>query len=118
MEIMKIIRQKRIQEKLTQEYMGEKLGMAKETYRNIENGHIRLKVDDFVEICKILHLSPAAVLSPDDLGLPFTKDDIESLKKAAEALNKIEKLRMVQYIKKEDNEEISRLRFSDSDKTK
>lgn len=115
MEIMNIIRQKRIEQKLTQEDMGNKLGMAKETYRNIENGHIRLEVDDFVKICKILNLYPGAVLSPDDFGLPFTKEDIANLRKASETLNKIESFVGKPQTKTEE-ENFSRLRFSDSKK--
>lgn len=89
MDFLNIIRAKRVSMKLTQEYMGARLGVAKETYRNIENGHIRLKVDDFIRICNILHLSPSAVIAPDELNVSLSHEEIVDLRRALRVLERI-----------------------------
>ncbi|MGE4341675.1 MAG: helix-turn-helix domain-containing protein [Bacilli bacterium] len=66
MEIIKKIKYTRQKLKITQETMGLRLGVSRETYRNIENGRINLKLSDYLKICHILELSPSYFLSHHD----------------------------------------------------
>lgn len=50
---------------VTQKQVGQALGMAKETYRNIENGRIRLKLDDYLSICRFLGVPATYFLSDE-----------------------------------------------------
>ena len=56
----------RIRRNITQKEMGLVLGVAKETYRNIESGIIRLKLDDYLKICQHLAVSPSYFFSSDE----------------------------------------------------
>jgi transcriptional regulator with XRE-family HTH domain len=56
----------RIRRNITQKEMGLVLGVAKETYRNIESGIIRLKLDDYLKICQHLEVSPSYFFASDE----------------------------------------------------
>ena len=56
----------RIRRNITQKEMGLVLGVAKETYRNIESGIIRLKLDDYLKICQHLAVSPSYFFASDE----------------------------------------------------
>ncbi|HKM02654.1 MAG TPA: helix-turn-helix transcriptional regulator [Bacilli bacterium] len=65
---------------ITQKEMGSLLGIAKETYRNIENGLIRLKLDDYLEICTFLNVAPSYFLSEYDQKYAIApKEQLNSL---------------------------------------
>lgn len=90
MEILEIIKKARRDKHINQEKIAKTIGIATETYRDIENGKIRLKVDDYLKICEILELSPAIIASDDDsINLKLTKEDYLTIKSAIDVLNKL-----------------------------
>ena len=113
MHVLEVIKKKRLSRNLTQEEMGHNLGMAKETYRNIENGKIRLKADDLVRICEILDISPSTIFPGLENRINLNEEEIKKLK---EALPIIEKIINISNIKKEEPSKEVNLSFADSSK--
>lgn len=87
--ILRKIREQRQRAGLTQEQVGNHLGLAKETYHNIENGKIRLKLDDFISICQLLHLPYASVLESDEQTITITKADFIVIQNAFKVIERI-----------------------------
>lgn len=48
--------------KIKQSEIAEKLCIAKETYNHIENGKIRLTLENYLNICKILKIDPCSLI--------------------------------------------------------
>jgi len=88
MEYLLKIKQKRKELKLTQQTMGKYLGMAKETYRDIENGKILLSLDNYLRIIKILDIS-SSFLFPDKKVILLSDDEKKILRETSKILNKI-----------------------------
>lgn len=91
MDILGKIRKLRIRKKITQKDMGSFLSVSKETYRNIENGKIRLKFDDYLKICECLGVPPSFFLTSLDDNLHLVTDEemknIKQIISLAESLN-------------------------------
>ena len=61
--IGKRLQETRIQSKITQEQMAEKLGIPKDSIEKIENGIVNLELRRFIEICEFLNISVYDVLN-------------------------------------------------------
>lgn len=59
------IKRVRISRNISQKEMGHVLSVAKETYRDIETGRVRLKLDDYLKICDYLQVPSFYFLSHD-----------------------------------------------------
>lgn len=60
--IYSIIYKRRQQLNYTQSYVGLKLRLSQKQYSRIESGETKLKLNDFVRLCKVLELNPCEVL--------------------------------------------------------
>lgn len=69
---IRLLREKR---NLSQKEMGLFLGVSRETYRNLENGKIQLRLDDYLKICKILNVAPSYFLSDYDEGYQLISNE-------------------------------------------
>lgn len=47
---------------LTQAEVAEEAGLSDRTYADIERGSVNMRLETFLRICKVLHVSPDAVL--------------------------------------------------------
>jgi len=61
-DILLEIKRKRKLLKIKQSEIAEKLCIAKETYNHIENGKIRLTLENYLNICKILKIDPCSLI--------------------------------------------------------
>lgn len=90
MDILGLIKNTRKAKRMHQDEIAKKIGIAKETYRDIENGKIRLKLDDYIKICEVLELSPAIIANDDNsINLKLSRDDYIAIRNAIDVLNKI-----------------------------
>lgn len=90
MDILELIKNARKAKRMHQDEIAKKIGIAKETYRDIENGKIRLKLDDYIKICEVLELSPAIIANDDNsINLKLSRDDYIAIRNAIDVLNKI-----------------------------
>jgi len=80
-DILSTIKQIRRDQNLRQEDVADKLFIAKETYNHIESGKIRLTLENYIKICKVLNIDPAAMLgNENEKTIKLTHKEIESLK--------------------------------------
>lgn len=57
------LQETRIQSKITQKQMSEKLGIPEDSIEKIENGIVNLELKRFIEICEFLNISVYDVLN-------------------------------------------------------
>ena len=67
------IKQKRKQLKITGVEMGRRLGMSQQHYSRLENGHIKITVDQLITIALILGVSPQSLLLHSEIMSPMIK---------------------------------------------
>ncbi|WP_237585192.1 MULTISPECIES: helix-turn-helix domain-containing protein [unclassified Proteus (in: enterobacteria)] len=65
------IKQKRKQLKLTGIEMGRRLGISQQHYSRLENGHIKITVDQLITISYILGISPQSLLLTSETMSPI-----------------------------------------------
>ncbi|MFB0773503.1 helix-turn-helix domain-containing protein [Proteus cibi] len=65
------IKQKRKQLKLTGIEMGRRLGISQQHYSRLENGHIKITVDQLITISLILGVSPQSLLLTSEIMSPM-----------------------------------------------
>jgi len=65
--IYKIIYKRRQQLNYSQSFVGMKLDLSQKQYGRIESGEAKLKLNDFIKLCKILDLHPCDVLKEANL---------------------------------------------------
>lgn len=87
MDIIEIIKSKRIEANLTQNDMAKRLNMSRTTYQNIENNFVTLKVYDFFRIINILEI-PLEIFQ-DEKYIMIEEDDYYDLKNASEKITNI-----------------------------
>ncbi len=61
--IGKRIRKTRIQNKISQKYMAEHLGISIQYIRKLENGEVNIELEQFLKICNFLNISIQDVLN-------------------------------------------------------
>jgi transcriptional regulator with XRE-family HTH domain len=49
----------------SQEYLAAKLSISQNTYSKIELGYVKLTLDRFFKICRVLDIDPAEVINAD-----------------------------------------------------
>lgn len=75
--ILGVIKYVRKQKKITQEAIAKKLGMKTSSYGDIENGTTRMKLDDFLIICKFLEIDPInLVKDSNQVIVTLTNDEV------------------------------------------
>lgn len=62
MDILQTIKQYRKKKRYTQESVASYLGMKKESWRDIENGKTRIRLEDFLLVCKFLNIDPLLLI--------------------------------------------------------
>lgn len=94
------IKRFRIQAKLTQEELANRLGKSKNVISNWERGDNKPDADTIEEICLIFNISPNQIYSWEDAvykpqtiaahfeGDKFTEDELEEIKQFAEFVKK------------------------------
>ena len=87
MDIIEIIKSKRIEANLTQNDMAKRLNMSRTTYQNIENNLVTLKVYDFFRIINILDI-PLEIFQ-DEKYIMIEEDEYYDLKNASEKISNI-----------------------------
>lgn len=65
------IKQKRKQLKISGVEMGRKLGISQQHYSRLENGHIKITVDQLITIALILGVSPQSLLIHSEIMSPM-----------------------------------------------
>lgn len=71
------IRELREEKKISQQRLGDAIGVSKMTISDLERGNIRLSVPYMQKIARELDISPTDLLSPDDN--PFSLSDDERI---------------------------------------
>lgn len=114
MTIIEKIKKVREQRNITQKQMGFILGVAKETYRNIETGSIRLKLDDYLKICGYLDVAPSYFLNDYDENYVLVPK--KSLTELQNFIDKLEIIKKAKPVAKTTFEDDLTLYLSDSSK--
>ena len=85
-ERIQIIRENK---KISRKEIAEKLYISTSTYRDIEYGNIRLSLENYIELCKILEINPMTLLndSKDESFILLSNKDIEDLNRILNKIN-------------------------------
>ncbi len=76
--ILSVIKYVRKQKKITQEEIANKLGMKTSSYGDIENGVTRMKLDDFLIICRFLKIDPISLVKDSNqVVISLSKEEVE-----------------------------------------
>jgi len=79
--LLKKLKLLRKEKKLSQEEIANKIGMAKESYRDIESGKNALKMDVFFRICKAINIKPEfLVQNTNEIIIVITPEQAETIK--------------------------------------
>lgn len=117
MKVMAKIKMVREERNITQKMMGSALGIAKETYRNIENGRIRLKLDDYIKICLFLDVPPSYFLSEyDDKYIAVLKIDLMNVFELSERVSALKVKTKVFNFEDDEADSDERIYMADSAK--
>ncbi len=89
MEIIEKIRNIRESKKISRQQIADYLYIARDTYRDIEYGKIRLTLENYLMICKFLELSPMELLkdSKDEHFILLNNKDISEINRIVEKIN-------------------------------
>lgn len=80
------IKQKRKQLKITGIEMGRRLGISQQHYSRLENGHIKITVDQLITISFILGVSPQSLLLISDIITPMVNAWTETVLSSSEVV--------------------------------
>jgi transcriptional regulator with XRE-family HTH domain len=90
MDILKVFKQKRSEKQLSTRDMGKLLNMSYGTYRDIENGKIRLSLENFLAICQKLGIDPVSLIEDDNNEhFILSNQDFQTLTASNEVIKKI-----------------------------
>lgn len=93
-DILFYLKTKRKELNITQEEIANHLGMKKETWRDIENGKSRIRLEDFLVACKFLNIDPILLIKESNQTILIVDDEQAN---AIAKLNKqIEQQRAIQ----------------------
>lgn len=89
MNIIEKIRIIRETKKISRQQVADYLCIARDTYRDIEYGKIRLTLENYLMICQILKLSPMELLneSEDEHFILLNNKDITDMNRIVEKIN-------------------------------
>ena len=62
------IRNTRIRLAYSQEYLAAKLNVSQNTYSKIELGYVKLTLERFFKICRVLEIDPVDVINADSVA--------------------------------------------------
>ncbi|WDF79765.1 helix-turn-helix domain-containing protein [Mucilaginibacter sp. AW1-7] len=62
------IRNTRIQLAYSQEYLAAKLNVSQNTYSKIELGYVKLTLERFFKICRVLEIDPVDIINADGVA--------------------------------------------------
>lgn len=87
--IIEKIRNIRETKKISRQEIADFLCIARDTYRDIEYGKIRLTLENFLMICQYLKLSPMELLneSNDEHFILLNNKDISDINRIVEKIN-------------------------------
>ena len=100
-EILETIKKIRKSKKISLRKMGELINVSYSTYNDIETGKIRLSLENFLLICKVLEINPLSLLTNENYIILSNKD-IKEIDNMIYTLQKIKK----QILNKEEPENI------------
>lgn len=107
MNILEKIKNKREELKISRKEIAESLNLEQTTYRDIENGKIRLSLENFLIICKKLELSPINLLvDNNEQYILINKQDLDNIDAIIKTLNKIKNQANTNHITIGDNNNI------------
>ena len=89
-QILSMIKNIRENKNISQRKMGELLNMSYGTYRDIEKGKIRLSLENYLLICKVLDINPLNLLTNENYIILSNKD-INEIDNMINTLQKIKK---------------------------
>ncbi len=79
--ILNCLKQERKKQKISQKEMAEYLGVAEETYRDIENGKIAFRVEILLKSCKKLKIDPITfVKNTEDIVVVLSPEQVDAIK--------------------------------------
>lgn len=89
MQVIERLEKIRKSKKLSRQNIADKLFIARDTYRDIEYGKIRLTLENYLNICKILEINPMTLLndSEDESFVLLSKKDINDLNRILNKIN-------------------------------
>ena len=73
-EILETIKKIRKSKKISLRKMGELINVSYSTYNDIETGKIRLSLENFLLICKVLEINPLSLLTNENYIILSNKD--------------------------------------------
>ncbi len=100
-QILETIKKIRKSKKISLRKMGELINVSYSTYNDIETGKIRLSLENFLLICKVLEINPLSLLTNENYIILSNKD-IKEIDNMIYTLQKIKK----QILNKEEPENI------------
>ena len=89
MTIIEKIQKIRENKKISRKEIAERLYVSLSTYREIEYGNIRLSLENYLELCKILEINPMTLLndSKDESFILLSNKDINELNRILNKIN-------------------------------
>ena len=92
MDYIDLIKEIRVQNKMSQRQVARELNIAPSTYSDIENRKIKLSTEDFIRICKLFNISPNVLINdPETINVALTKNDIINLINVKSTIDKMNK---------------------------
>lgn len=88
MEVIRRIREIRENKKISRQQIADYIGIARDTYRDIEYGRIRLSLENYLMICEFLQLSPMEFLkeSEDEHFVLLNDKDISDMNRIVQKI--------------------------------
>lgn len=63
----------RIEKGLTQDNMADMLYISQNSYHKLENGHTKMSLDKFIDICNVLQVEMAEIINGPEIVYKFSK---------------------------------------------
>ena len=95
MHILEFFKFERKQQKISRKEISARLYMSESNYENIERGLVRLSLENYLAICKVLDISPTLLLK-DSQSVIIDEHDLDVLIEASCIVNKIAQQRKQQ----------------------
>lgn len=72
-EIRERIKRIRFEKGLTQDNMADMLSISQNAYHKLENGHTRICLSKFINICKVLKIDPVELINGPEKKYVFSR---------------------------------------------
>ena len=60
----------------TQSEVAEAAGLSERTYADIERGKVNMKIETFLKICHVLHITPNEILTEENSSLDVQEEEL------------------------------------------